>query len=174
MKWRAERAYRATKSTNGFCDMPRVLILAYGNPLRSDDGVAWRAADMLERQFPRVAILRLHQLTPELADAIRDYDCVIFIDAACDEGLDREPGTVRVEEIRGKAAGPSRFSHTLSPQRVLNLAEQLYAAHPRAFVVMVTGASFDHGSALSPPVANALPVLISWIERLLSELEPMA
>ena len=64
----------------------RVLIIAYGNPLRCDDGVAWRAAEALEGKFPseQVEILRLHQLAPELADAVRQRELVLFVDAAFD------------------------------------------------------------------------------------------
>ena len=42
-------------------NMARVLIVAYGNPLRSDDGVAWRAADLLAEKFsiPEVEMVRL-------------------------------------------------------------------------------------------------------------------
>jgi Ni,Fe-hydrogenase maturation factor len=47
----------------------RVLIIAYGNPMRSDDGLAGRAADGLEGKYPpsEVEMLRVHQLAPELA-----------------------------------------------------------------------------------------------------------
>ena len=31
--------------------MPSVLIIAYGNPLRSDDGLAWHAAKAIEGKF---------------------------------------------------------------------------------------------------------------------------
>ena len=63
--------------------MARVLIVAYGNPMRSDDGIAWRAADALAPKVSEsdVEILRLHQLTPELADAVRNFGTVIFVDA---------------------------------------------------------------------------------------------
>ena len=95
--------------------MPRVLIVAYGNPLRSDDGVAWSAADELEKKFPggNVEILRAHQLAPELADAVSRFEGVIFIDAATasDGG---PPGEVRCEQA-GLPEGPVRFSHHLSP-----------------------------------------------------------
>jgi len=145
--------------------MPGILIVAYGNPLRSDDGVAWRAADLLEGRLPGSEILRLHQLTPELSEAIRDFDCVIFIDAAANDNSWVKPGTIRVEEIITDSIEPSRFSHAFSPQRIVGMAEQLYGAHPRAFVVTVTGACFDHGSAVSAEVSNALPELIATIER---------
>jgi len=156
--------------------MSRVLIIAYGNPLRSDDGVAWRAADVLGERFstPDVEILRLHQLAPELADTVCDFDRVIFVDAALSRGLGIEPGTVRVEEIRAETPDPARFTHAFSPQKVVGMAAALYGANPRAFAVTLCGANFDHGSALSAIVEDALPALISTVERLVQEAESKA
>jgi hydrogenase maturation protease len=119
-----------------------------------------------------VEILRLHQLTPEVADTLRGFAIAIFIDAASNEGALTEPGSVRLEEIFGGSLNPARFSHAFSPQRVLALAAELYDVHPRAFCLTVTGASFDHGDSLSPAVADALPSLISTVERLLRDAGP--
>lgn len=60
-----------------------ILVVAYGNPLRGDDGLAWRAADLLEQGelTPRIEVVRLHQLTPEVAETVRSRDAVIFVDA---------------------------------------------------------------------------------------------
>lgn len=156
--------------------MPRVLIIAYGNPLRSDDGVAWRAADILAEKFstPDVEILHLHQLAPELADTLRAFDRVLFVDAALSEDSGTAPGTVRVEEIFSETPDPARFSHAFSPQKVVGLGAELYGARPRAFVVTICGANFEHGSALSMLVRNALPELISTLERLVSDAESKA
>jgi len=151
--------------------MPTALIVAYGNPMRSDDGVAWRAAEILASKFPEsyMEILRLHQLTPELADTARNFRCVIFVDAAsCDDPLNK-PGAIRVAEIRGGAAERARFSHVLSPQKVLDLAVQLYGASPRAFVITVVGDNFNHGASLSPAVAAALPELVEQISLLVKQ-----
>ena len=148
--------------------MPRTLIIAYGNPLRSDDGVAWRAADILaeKRSSPTLEILRLHQLAPELADTLRGYERVIFIDAAFSEESGIEAGSIRMEEIAAGTADPASFTHAFSPRKVLELGADLYSARPRAFSVTVKGANFDHGDTLSPLVADALPDLIATIERL--------
>ncbi len=153
--------------------MPAALIVAYGNPLRSDDGIAWRAADALENKFSSdVEILRLHQLTPELADAVRNFETVIFLDAASCDGPQDMPGTIRAEEIRGATSEPARFSHVLSPKKILDLTLQLYGANPRAFVVTVAGENFGHGDFLSAPVASALPELVARIVRLIKESNP--
>jgi hydrogenase maturation protease len=154
--------------------MPNVLILAYGNPMRCDDGIAWRAADALAPKFSEaeVEIHRLHQLTPELADTVRNFGTVIFVDAAACAGSQDKPGTIRLEEIRGVASEPVRFSHVLSPKKVLDLAFQLYVASPGAFVITVAGENFGHGDSLSAPVASALPELVARIERLVENSNP--
>jgi hydrogenase maturation protease len=154
--------------------MPTVLIIAYGNPMRCDDGIAWRAADTLAPKVSEseVEILRLHQLTPELADTVRNLKTVIFVDAAsCDAPQDK-PGMIRLEEIRGSTSEPARFSHALSPKKILDLALHLYGASPRAFVITVTGENLGHGNSLSAPVATALPELIARIESLIKESKP--
>lgn len=151
--------------------MPRVRIIAYGNPLRSDDGVAWRAADLLAEKLHsrNVKILRLHQLTPELADTLREYGCVIFVDAASSDDSADHPGAIQVKSVDIQSREPARFSHVFSPQRVVSLSAQLYGVRPRAFAVTVFGGSFEHGDELSSPVSHALPGLISTIERLVRD-----
>ncbi|HUA16796.1 MAG TPA: hydrogenase maturation protease [Verrucomicrobiae bacterium] len=149
--------------------MPRILIVAYGNPLRSDDGLASRAAGLLERKFPSadVEILRLHQLTPELAETLRHAEAVIFVDAAA-RGAGAA-GDLRCAEI----SAPSQISastHHLIPEAVLGLSQQLYKATPRAFSVTLVGESFDHGESLSPRISAALPQLVAQIEEVVQQL----
>jgi hydrogenase maturation protease len=149
--------------------MSAVLIVAYGNTLRGDDGVAWRTADALRGKFPesRVEILCLHQLAPELAETASRFECVIFLDAASKQA--GKPGEIRVEEIRGETIPKNEgaaFGHSLSPAAVLALAANLYGAKPQAFSVTVAGKDFGHGDGLSPSVAAAVPDLISRIELL--------
>ena len=149
--------------------MSAVLIVAYGNPLRCDDGAAWRAADALRGKFPesQVEVLCLHQLAPELAETGRGFECVIFVDAASKQA--GKPGEISVEEIRGETIPKSEaaaFGHSLSPAAVLALAANLYGAKPLAFSVTVTGEDFGHGDGLSPSVAAAVADLISRIELL--------
>ncbi len=159
--------------------MPRVLIIAYGNPMRCDDGIAWRAADALEEHFSssEVEILRVHQLAPELAEEITRCDAVIFVDAASPDSNNGKPGEVRCQEI-GLLQGAPRFSHQLSPAALVALARQLYSARPSAFSVTLAGQCFDHGDSLSPVVEVALPTLVvrivALVESVLSQSLPPA
>lgn len=158
--------------------MPRILIVAYGNPLRSDDGVAWRAADALERTFSndQAEILRLHQLAPEVAEAVQHHDLVLFVDAACVDDLENaRPGQVGVREISGEESrqnNPAQFSHVYPPAKILDLARELYQSTPKAFVITVAGEDFGHGESLSAPVSAALPELVTNIVRLVESYSP--
>ena len=68
-----------------------VLIIGYGNPLRTDDGLGWQAVQRLAASLKHAPVeaLAVHQLTPELGESIRSAGLVIFIDAS-HEG---QPGT---------------------------------------------------------------------------------
>jgi hydrogenase maturation protease len=151
-------------------NMQQILIVAYGNPMRCDDGVAWRAADNLEKEFhsPDVQVLRLHQLTPELAETVSQFQRVIFVDAASAE--QSQPGEIRIEALpAADSSDATRFSHVLSPKTVVALAAGLYGAQLRAFSATVTGENFGHGESLSAPVAAALPELVAQIATLVRE-----
>jgi len=152
--------------------MPRVLIVAYGNPLRCDDGLAWRAAGELKHKFPRseVEIICSHQLAPEMAETVSRFAAVIFVDAAAaDMEGEVRPGQIVCVEV-SKPVEPVHFSHHLSPAAVVALAKQIYGASLRAFSVTLTGECFDHGESLSPGVAAAMPRLIGRIDKLAQEL----
>lgn len=148
---------------------PRVLVIAYGNPMRCDDGMAWHAAAALERRVSGapIEIVRVHQLTPELAETVSGFEGVIFVDAA--SGGKARPGDIQCAAIDHVHDAPLS-SHGVSPGAVMALARKLFGANPRAFSMALTGQRFDHGESLSPVVSAALPVVVSRIEALIREL----
>jgi len=139
----------------------RILVLAYGNPLRCDDGLGWHAArQLVHRMTSDTQVVTCHQLTPELAEEVSGADAVFFIDAS-HEG---EPGELTCLPIHpGHAA---RFSHECSPPVLLALCHQLYGACPPAYLVSVCGQSFQLGESLSPCVAAALPRLTAVVAEM--------
>jgi hydrogenase maturation protease len=147
--------------------MPRVLIVAYGNPLRGDDGVGWIVAEQLQRTLvpPEVEILKLQQLVPEIAEELSHANAVIFVDASCD-GV---PGEIRRKPVTAPP-GKVRFSHHLSPADVLELARQLYGAAPQAFCISLTGHNFGHNEELSPTASAQLPQLAAVVEELAKQI----
>jgi|SRR5579863_9715698 len=142
--------------------MPRLLIIAIGNPLRCDDGLAWFAAEALSRDENAPEILCVHQLTPEIAEELSRAGTVIFVDAACEGG----PGNLICRNL-AQAGADACFSHYFTPATIRALAETLYGARPAAFSVTMTGECFDHGDTLSPSVVEGMPHLLAKIRALL-------
>lgn len=151
---------------------PRILVLGYGNPLRSDDGLGWHAAECLAETLSdsNAEIRTLSQLTPELALPISEASLVIFIDAS----RDGEPGELSCAQVVPQLV-PVRFSHDLSPEAVLALSKYMYGVSPPAFQVSLCGQCFDLGEELSPLIAAQLPRLVSLVSQLAaSGLSPAA
>ncbi len=143
----------------------RILVIGWGNPLRGDDGVGWRAAELLAGAGALdghdVAVRVSHQLMPEFAEEIGRSEFVVFIDAACDNS----PGEVRFERVEPDRAPSTAFSHQLSPPALLGMAERLYGSRPEACFFSVGGRSFEYGEELSPEVESALPGLLEEVEK---------
>jgi hydrogenase maturation protease len=137
------------------CMAARILILAYGNPLRSDDGVAWHAAQLLRERGSTARIVSAHQLAPEFAAMAAEADGVVFLDAT----RNGEPGQIFCERVDPKAVS-SPGSHWLTPAQLMALCRQLYGVTPRAMAISIVGECFDHGDTLSKALAGALPNLI--------------
>jgi hypothetical protein len=100
--------------------MEHLLVIAYGNPLRCDDGIAWQAAEELKRELPDSAeIIYVHQLTPELAENASRAHTVIFLDAARNgaaghvscQSVSPQPGN-RVSRTTRRQAMSSRCART--------------------------------------------------------------
>jgi hydrogenase maturation protease len=145
--------------------MSRVLIVAYGNPLRSDDGAAWKAAEELSQQqlLGHVEIVMNHQLTPELALAVSSASRVVFVDAAR-EGVPGEIASVALKPQQGSCV----FTHQFSPAAILSAARQLYGKCPDGFAVSICGECFDHGDTLSAKVTENLTYLVARIKDLVA------
>jgi hydrogenase maturation protease len=144
--------------------MLRILIIGIGNPLQGDDGLGRSVARDLSRELARdnIQIFSTHQLTPEISELVSRADLVLLIDAARGE----KPGTLNCVPIE-PSVQTGRHSHSLSPAVILKLAQELYQRCPPAYLLTITGESFDTGETLSPPVSAALPALKAQILQLI-------
>ena len=151
--------------------MPRVLIIGYGNPLKSDDGLGWHAAHELSRHAssPEVKVIYSHQLTPEMAEEVSHAELAIFIDAR-QGGTPGEVNCVAVSQGEGEQQPPlGSGTHDISPRVILELAGKLYGNSPLAYLLTVSGEDFDDGESLSQAVASALPNVIAVARNLISK-----
>ena len=138
--------------------MNKVLIIGFGNPLRSDDGFGWHAGRLAARQLDGqgAEVITCHQLTPELAERLSQCDRAVFMDA----DMEGEPGDVHYCDLQPHSPATSAFTHSCSPAGLLATAAVLYGHCPQAVMITVSAQSFDFGESLSPAVAAALPKVL--------------
>ncbi|MGD0127169.1 MAG: hydrogenase maturation protease [Terriglobia bacterium] len=141
--------------------MSKVLIIGYGNPLRSDDGFGWHASRLIARELTghNARVITCHQLTPELAEPLSQCGHAVFIDADA-EG---EPGEIHWREVQPQAPASSALTHTCSPAGLLASAARLYGRCPQAIAVTVSAQSFDFGDSLTPVVSAALAKVVERV-----------
>jgi hydrogenase maturation protease len=142
----------------------RILVVGYGSELRGDDAAGRLAADRVAAwRRPGVEVHTLHQLVPELAEALASARRAIFLDA---HPLSEGPA-VRVRRIRPTrpAAGSA---HTGQPHDMLALSRTAFGRWPEAWWITIPAADFTLGAPLSPVaergVADALAALEPLVE----------
>ncbi|MFB2772465.1 hydrogenase maturation protease [Pelatocladus sp. BLCC-F211] len=136
-----------------------VIAIGYGNELRSDDGIGQRVAKALH--FSNVKSIAVHQLTPELAEALANTDLVVFIDAC----LMSESSQVQIESL-----SPASFNviagHTADPRSLLALTQALYGYCPQAWWIKVPGVNFELGDRLSPIAETGVAIALQQITQI--------
>ncbi len=143
-------------------ERPSIMVVGYGNRLRSDDGVGWRVAEELEAWHgaSRIDVILCQQLLPELAERISRAKSVYFVDA---HGVG-VPGKWHCQPVEVEY-DLSAFGHHATPGTLLALARNLRGVVPRAYLFSVCGESFEFGEELSPVVAAAVPFVVSAIKH---------
>ncbi|MCL4561756.1 MAG: hypothetical protein M1281_14255 [Chloroflexi bacterium] len=157
--------------------MASLLIVGYGNPDRQDDGAAWhilnaiasrsgQAVEVDPASLPAPSsvpfgLLFVLQLTPELAETLTAYDHVCFVDAHTgDIAEDLHIAELPVDYQR------TPFTHHMTPQTCLFLAQTLYGHAPAAQLVSVRGYEFGFSSGLSERTSLLTSQAVEAILRL--------
>ncbi len=138
----------------------KLLLFGYGNIDRQDDGVAWHilrgVAEHYHFVLPTVpeetnnnitldiTVTFALQLTPESSEWVSQFDQVVFIDAHT--GAIEEP--LHIEDLDANFQ-TSPFTHHLTPQTCLALADSLYGKTPKARLISVRGYEFGFAQSLS-------------------------
>jgi len=151
---------------------PFTLVIGYGNQLRGDDAVGPRAALAVAAwDAPGVRALAIHQLLPELAEALAAADLAIFVDARVTDSGERNAWVeINLEPI-GPAAVDSPLGHVGDPRALLALTEALYGRCPRAWAIGVPAQSFAFGAELSPLAERGVVAALEQISKLLCRAE---
>ena len=148
----------ARRSANG--SVADVLVIGYGNDLRSDDGAGRWVADRIEElDMAGVDVVSVAQLTPELAVAIAGRRLVVLVDASVD-----------TEELTVSDIDPSQgsgvMSHHGDPSTVIAMAASVGTLPARAVLVSIPATDLGMGFSMSPPTAAAAEQAVARITDL--------
>ncbi len=156
------------------------IIIGYGNFDREDDGVAWHILiglvkrlgrdvpaepeEGLEPQGEEIDFLFRLQLTPEIAETVSGYDRACFVDAH----TGALPDDLHVEQLESQFQ-VSPFTHHMTPETCLSIAETLYGKRPEAILVSARGYQFGFERSLSAKTAKlakqAVDEIWKWLEQ---------
>jgi len=117
------------------------LLVAIGNTLRGDDAAAHRLADLVAAG-PDLRVVRVLQLTPELAPDLAGMAHVIFADA------DAQADAATLEPLGDDGHEPA-LTHSLSPAALIGMAQRLYGFAGTADLCRLPARDFAIGAPLS-------------------------
>jgi hydrogenase maturation protease len=143
----------------------RILIYAFGNPGRQDDGLGNRFVEELEpwlkeNGHDQVTTESNYQLNIEDADNIKDMDIVVFVDASTEDIGDYHLGLVEPSE------GRSEFTmHAASPAYILALCIKLYQKYPETYLLQIRGYEWEFLEKLSPRAEQNLSQALGFIKE---------
>ncbi len=142
--------------------MAKTLVICYGNPLRGDDGFAWRVAEQLiELKLEHLEVISIQQLMPELTQMVGQANRVIFVDAS----LEIEAGEIMVRELEPVTQAKT-FTHQLEPGNLLALANLLYGYLPQDAVIVSVGISdMGYTEQLSAKTLTLIPKILEIVCR---------
>jgi len=152
-----------------------LLVIGYGNSLRSDDGFGPAVIDALRpwcQDHPRIELMAVHQLLPEHAEVLSQAEMIFFVDAS----IDMTGGCISCRALSAEQTDEtsSALAHSFSPAKLLSLTLATYGKCPPAFIYTVGALNLEVGEKLSAPVAAAVPEAASIIQgRLSAEIERM-
>ena len=144
-----------------------VLVIGYGNALRTDDGVGPAVAERLadDPRLRGVDVRAAHQLTPELAFDASGASLLVLVDAAAD----LPAGEVTVRRLDAGAVAGDVMTHHLDPAGLVGLARELWGTAPPVVIVSVGVSSLELGDTLTPDVEKAIPRAADAVAAIIEE-----
>lgn len=140
-----------------------LLIIGYGNELRSDDGVGPKVAKIVARWgLPGVRIIGCHQLMPELVVSLATAGQVVFVDAA------KGPCSIRAQAIK-PVQSAQVMTHAVDPGTLLRLTKVLYERCPTALSLTIPAEDFSFGRRLSEVCRKGMRAALGRLRTLATE-----
>jgi len=140
----------------------KILIYAYGNPGRQDDGLGNALLEKLEHWVEKEKLNGFefdsnYQLNIEDAEAIHDKDLVIFLDASTENIDDFEWSPV-------DASTEVAFtSHAASPGYIVGLCREIYNTIPPTYLLHIKGYTWEFKEGLSAKAVENMELAFTSI-----------
>ncbi|MCB2154577.1 hydrogenase maturation protease [bacterium] len=147
-----------------------ILVLALGNDILGDDGIAFYAARALQEEFSAVAdFTETAEAGLALMEMLEGYEYALLMDSVMTGQCD--PGTIvefQTEQFK-KVVAPS--PHYAGLPEVLELSARLGLDMPTGMriLAMEVADPFTLREELTPDVARALPNLVDAARAILEE-----
>jgi hydrogenase maturation protease len=138
-----------------------MLVIGYGNTLRSDDGVGIRVAEAIEElNLAGVEVICRGVLTPELAEPISRARLVVFVDASVEA---REE--VRLRPLEPADSGQI-LAHAADPRALLALAREVFGSAPKAWWLTIPAENIGIGEELSAKAQKGVARAVEEIRKM--------
>jgi len=142
----------------------KILIYAYGNPGRMDDGLGCALVNLLKTWVKYNEIQDIYfdcnyQLNIEDAYNIADKDIVIFVDASLEE-IDKFAFT-QVDE----SSNISFTSHEASPGYIYYLCRELFKKNPATYLLHIKGYDWSFKEGISEEARQNLNIALEFIKK---------
>ncbi len=147
----------------------KILVYAYGNPGRQDDGLGAALIKRLDQYLEASPANNIvtdtnYQLNIEDAATVAEASMVIFADASI-EDIEAYSFT----EVKPNDARVEFSMHAVSPAFVIDLCRKIYGAAPPAYLLHIKGYEWDFREELTDAaLANldkAFAFLINFLRK---------
>lgn len=139
-------------------EIEKIVLIGYGNEYRRDDGLGIRLLDLIDEEISKI---KIQELSIDILDDIKDFDTVVFIDAAL-EGED-----INFRKIEKKAKF-SPLTHHISPEELLIWAENINKKSYNFYLLSIRGYDFDFGEELSEGGLKNLEKGVNFLKKFLN------
>ena len=144
----------------------RILIYGIGNPSRQDDALGIVFIEKLQEwvnseKLPNIFFDSNYQLNIEDAYDVSEKDLIVFVDASVEPIDDFYFRQIFSGDLI------SVSSHSMNPESVISLCEELYGKKPSAFLLTIKGFSWELNSPVTDKALENLNAAMEFAKKLL-------
>ena len=150
----------------------KTLIYGYGNPGRQDDGLGNAFVDKFEEWIKRQGLQGFefdsnYQLNIEDAEAIRDKDLVIFVDASTEDIKDFVLTPV------SESSRVAFTTHAATPGFIVKLCADIFGNTPAAYLLHIKGYKWDFAEGFSENALINLNLALDDMKKKIMDTESL-